>query len=199
MKDHPSEFKEEGEDETAINNIAVAAADPTEAQTSSAGGGSEKKDSTDTTAASAATGGMFGMAQDVRAGAVEFILEFFKDASPSTLILGVIVIVLLISNIWTFASSSSRGRDPQHLHRLRSERYATSPSRSVEQESDAIGQAIRTALSDLIQPRAIDHQGGTTPAEELKYIVSMLDQVESRLGRLRREVTAETSTKKAEL
>lgn len=139
LTDHTSEFKEEGDDAAAVEEIARAATPgPNHRKGAAAAGeatGSNKEDAGSDGAGAkrgTSTGGQagmlesitapildaFGMASDVLGGALEMV-GFQGGVSAKTLGFGLAIFVLLVSNIYTWrrstASKASWSDGIQHL------------------------------------------------------------------------------------
>lgn len=206
IKEHASEFREDGEDPDA----AVAAI--TEHADSE---GADEKAATASKDPSSAEGEKTGLANfidqlqpvvDIASGAFGSLTEL----SPNVLILGAVVVLLIISNLWALSSGS--GRDPLDPHRLR-----TSPTRSAQtrgssashhhlpsmhevgSSAEAVAGAVRDVLRDYFEPHGLGRipdaestspklsfEGETQdPAVEIRSLLGLLDDVEARVSRLR--------------
>ena len=179
MKKHPGEFKEEGDDEVAVEEIDVAADKAeTNATTEQA-----KEPESQTTTSTAPPSGVLEMVSDMSSRSFFFVLDQVKEASPSHLALGAVVVLLLFSNIWAWRSNASPGRVPNNAQRLRAERYRTGRS----DDPDAVAQALRGVLQDLLQPGDTAPKAAQfkTPAQELEHMLSTLNYMEQRIGKLR--------------
>lgn len=142
LTDHTSEFKEEGDDAAAVDEIARAATPgpnsrkgaAAAADASGGGGKSEKAGSggAATSASQDGQGGMldritgpimdaFGMVGDLLGGALEAV-GIEGGASFKTLAFGFVIFALLLSNIYTWrrssASRASSAHNVQHLDRM---------------------------------------------------------------------------------
>ncbi len=178
IKDHPSEFREEGEEDEPLETTAAA----TEKAASEKGTDSDAKDKKPEDAAPAGPTGVLDQAKDMVGNAVGMVMDTVQEASLTTLALGGIVLLLLISNIWTLSSSSSRGRDPNNLHRLR--------GAGKNDDPEAVGRAVRDALRDLLQPSNKDGQRVKfgSPQEELQQMSVTMDNLEQRIQMIRKEI-----------
>lgn len=145
LTDHTSEFKEEGDDAAAVEEIARAAtpgpnsrkgaAAAGERSASGSGGEGAGPGSSGSSGAGGANAGGnggivdqitgtimdgFGMVGDLVGGALEMV--GLQDVSLKTIAFGAIIFVLLLSNVYTWrksaASVSSSHRMVQHLDRM---------------------------------------------------------------------------------
>lgn len=182
MKKHPGEFKEEGDEEVTAEDID-AAADKTETDTTSE---QPKEPEGQTTTTTAPSGGLLNTVSDM----FSFVMDQVKEASPSHLALGAVVVLLLFSNIWAWSSNASRGRLPSNAQRLRAERYRSGRS----DDPDAVAQALRGVLQDLLQPGEPAPKAAQfkTTAQELEHMLSTLDYMEQRIAKLRGTVAEAT-------
>lgn len=177
MKKHPSEFKEEGDEDVAVEDLNPptdkAETDTTTEQAKEANG--------QTATTTAPPSGMLETISDMASSSFFFVLDQLKEASPSHLALGAVVVLLLFSNIWAW--SGSRGRVPNNAQRLRAERYRSGRS----DDPDAVAQALRGVLQDLLQPGEAVPKAAQfkTPAQELEHMLATLDYMEQRIGKLR--------------
>ncbi|CDS00964.1 hypothetical protein [Sporisorium scitamineum] len=134
LTEHTSEFKEEGDDAAAVDEIARAATPGPNSRKGAAaagdasGGKSEKTISGVAGAAGGAShgeGGMldriagpimdaFGMVGDLLGGALEMV-GIEGGASFKTLAFGFIIFVLLLSNIYTWRRSSAPSESSAHM------------------------------------------------------------------------------------
>jgi hypothetical protein len=231
IKNHASEFREEGEDDEdtvahvdeksgSTGNAVTSATSPSDNSTSAAGdtsvegaGGAsarEQKTLTD-------------RLMDVVQPLVDIVTGSLGELSPTVLILGAVVFLLVVSNLWALTSSTAR--DPLDPHRLRSRtkpQHAISSSSRSKQAYDssasaeAVAHAVRDALRDFFEPdsheksRLFDQARilSTTDvdlketARELDNLTGLLDQIETRIATLRqhiRQAHADVSTTKEEL
>ncbi|CAD6893106.1 unnamed protein product [Tilletia controversa] len=119
LKEHASEFKEEGDEAVVEDGTGADAGSPVDgaqgdsgekegnsgadSKTGDAGGSGGAGGSSGEGGASAA-GGMFSTYLDMVTGAVSdglgMLMDAVSGASPSMLILGTVVVVLLLSNMW---------------------------------------------------------------------------------------------------
>ncbi|PWN49374.1 hypothetical protein IE53DRAFT_332164 [Violaceomyces palustris] len=128
LQEHTSEFKEEGDDEAAVEEIARAAtpafgvgkgkgasdvgAKPEgEAGDQASQHGSKRENKSGLGSALIETLGPAGeMMMDLGGGAIELVSDFVSGASLSMLALSGVVLLLIASNIWTWRAASSSYR-----------------------------------------------------------------------------------------
>lgn len=207
MKEHSSEFREEGDDEGAkdvIEDQAETGIDSTEAKDKGADGSAATSESEakegmakylDIASETAST--VFGFVSDI-AGS---ITDMAGSASPSVLILGGVVFLLVISNLWAYKSAG--GRDPHDPHILRKTSSRGSSSRkNIQQESETaqyVAIAVREVLQDYFDPssKGVMAAGRVSgqdqsprmayddPIEEMQSLLTLLDDVEGRVAKLR--------------
>ncbi|SNX84843.1 related to YSP2 - protein involved in programmed cell death [Melanopsichium pennsylvanicum] len=123
LTDHTSEFKEEGDDAAAVEEIARAATPGPNSKKGAAAAGEANAANTDKSVNASASGGAsssgasgdggivdkikdgFGMVGDLVGGALEMI--GVEQVSLQTLIFGFVILVLLLSNLYTLRRGSS--------------------------------------------------------------------------------------------
>ncbi|BGP14608.1 hypothetical protein JCM10213_002224 [Rhodosporidiobolus nylandii] len=202
---HRNEFVEEGHDpdgaslDTADDDEALAS------PTSSAGGEPA------VAAAPPARTGALAPVWDL----LEPLFEQLAHQSPKTLLLGSVVAILVLSNIWTLRSSSSTSSHPaERAARARGEFYPSSPPASAHLGVDGghqqhdhrtphdVASAVRDVLQDYFAAAGHKHHAASSPspspssavapallpAQEVKDLEAMLDRIEERVGRLREEL-----------
>lgn len=227
VKDHASEFREEGDDGEAAEVTADGA---------EAGSAVEEKENgtreEETAAASSLDGlmGNLGVLKDVASGAFDMLSNIagglgdaLGGASPSMLILGFVVILLVISNLWAFSSPGTT-RDPLDPHRLREPASNRSPSSHQHDNlgagPEAVAGAIREVLKEYFEPQHAHTSGSRVvenaqrqsprspvapikpsedPVAEAKALVTILDDVEQRLAVLRQQIGQLSAAAKEEL
>jgi len=212
IKEHASEFREEGDEEDADEAIAGNA---------EAGIDSEKAKEGEADASSSPDGdAKEGLAKylDIAGDIASTIFDTLSDvvgtvadmaggASPSVLILGFVVFLLVVSNLWALTSSSSR--DPLDPHRLRTTRKSSKAAKSTyrdHQEADqahVVAIAVREVLRDYFEPasggplaaaRVGSYDGQSPklasqdPLQEIQTLVGLLDEVEGRVAQLREQL-----------
>lgn len=225
IKEHVSEFREEGEDpEAAVAAIAEhaenAGAAGDEQATKSADGAAEGE--------TGSGGPLAAYLEPLRP-----VLDILSDAvgglaelSPSVLILGGVVFLLVISNLWALSSRSGE-RDPLDPHRLRSstvskanKHHRTLHAPDVAHSAEAVAVAVRDVLSEYFD-HSRHHQGsvfggkvpprGSTtpklgldgvaiedPHQELESLLGLLSDVEKRVSQLKTHINEiqQTNVKK---
>lgn len=212
IKEHVSEFREEGDEEAADQAISGQAETGIEA--------TEAKEGDGAAASQANTGEKEGMAKyldmasstgsaifDALSSLVDILTDMTGGASPSVLILGFVVLLLVASNLWALTSSSSR--DPLDPHRLRSNGSGRSSRPLTKQtgyddhggSAQAVAVAVREVLRDYFEPTSqaqlmaasrADTQtprlSSDDPMQEIHTLLSLLDDVEGRVARLREQI-----------
>ncbi|CEH18790.1 Uncharacterized conserved protein, contains GRAM domain [Ceraceosorus bombacis] len=206
LKEHASEFREEGDDEAADEmREAVASTpagetsvDPTSKESSKALA-SEASNTSEAGGIMGILSTICGTIADLTGGAIEMV----GDLSPSMLILGALVLVLLLTNIWALtASGGASKRDPSDPHKLVKSRKSNSASSSLAADTanaEAIALAVRGVLQEYLspvqQPRYTgqekvlpsdpqkSEQGLTK--DDVQTLASLLDDVEKRLADLK--------------
>lgn len=219
IKEHASEFREEGDDQTAIEE----GTGDTTVDTDDGAVQAKEKDAGDSEKGS--TESKDGMAKfiDMASNAGTICFETISDAigmisdltgglSPSVLILGLVVFLLVISNLWAMRSPS--GRDPLDPHRLRASSSHRGTSRShyrnqAETETaHAVAIAVREVLQDYFEPshkgimaasrvadgsRASLNVRSDDPLQELQDLLGLLDTVEQRVTNLREQLKSSSA------
>lgn len=175
IKEHASEFREEGEDPEAVR-VAIEE-DDSQAKAS-------QKDAT--AAPIEAKEGLakyIGMAQEAGTtvvetitGAFEMVSDLLGGVSPKMLVLGFIVILLILSNLLSLRSTSAR--DPTDPHRLRSAHNGSKGAGSTLQSAghyghdaalhaatsaEAVAHAVRDVLHDYFEPHSAHTPSGRVP------------------------------------
>ncbi|MCO5565407.1 hypothetical protein L7F22_019080 [Adiantum nelumboides] len=169
IKEHVSEFREEGEDpEVAVAAIAE------HAENSSAIGDEQNAKGTDgTTDGEKSNSGPLAAYLEPLRPILDILSDGFgslTELSPSVLILGGVVFLLVISNFWAL-SSRSVGRDPLDPHRLRSSTTTSSRTNNKHQQhsfhapdvahsAEAVAVAVRDVLSEYFD-HSRHHRGGS--------------------------------------
>lgn len=221
IKEHAEEFKEEGDDDA---DAVQAAADDGAADEKQ--GDANGAQSNDKSADAAPEGlmGHLGMLKDVASGAFDMVSNLvgglgdaLGGASPSMLILGFVVILLLISNLWAFSKSGST-RDPLDPHRLKersSHRASASSPQHHDQGAEAVAGAIREVLKEYFEPHQAPAMGSRVvgdahkqspksvvgpimpsedPVAEAQALATILEDVEQRLAVLKQQIGELQST-----
>lgn len=151
IKEHIEDFKEPGDEDLdeeavkkAVDGTAPAGEDgKTEGAKSEAAAGSSSSDA-----------GILGQIMDVASTVGETLgdlLGGLGELSPSMLILGGVVVLLVLSNIWAFSSfGAGRGqsRDPRDPHRL----VVNKRSGGGAGEPEVIAHAVKEVLRDYLEP-----------------------------------------------
>jgi hypothetical protein len=197
MKEHSSEFREEGDDEdasAAIESQADAGDGSNEANDKEA----DKSVSASDSEAKEGFAKYLDIASETASGAFGFVSDTLGGASPSVLILGAVVFLLVISNLWAFKSPS--GRDPLDPHTLRKTSSKFKDKLHHEAETaQHVAIAVRQVLQDYFDPSregimAAGRVSGKSqtpriayddPIEEMQSILALLDDVEGRVAKLR--------------
>jgi len=132
---------------------------------------------------------------------LEPILDLVSEQSPKTLIIGIVLFVLVVSNLWTL--SSGRGKEvslhPSERGKSRSSNSGSSSRRSETdtRTPDEVASAVRDVLQDYFkqqikpdEPKALPLPNDSLPSEsrwqdEAVEIGKVLDQLEERIRGLR--------------
>lgn len=140
------------------------------------------------------------MASEMATDGVGMLSESLSGASPSSLIVGAIIALLVISNLWTLSSgtSSSRETSGYNSNSVRNQRNNLMNNRNDGNGSpELVALAIRDVLKEFLDPVKRDGQSPLTPisgdsqvglldpVQEAKELMKLLDDAESRIGRLR--------------
>lgn len=207
LKEHASEFKEEGDDPAAVEEIAAAAGETSQDDSkkeseSKAGTSSDSNDQPE---------GILGqvlsiakMAGGLVTDGVGMLSETLSGASPSALIVGAIIALLVISNLWTlsYGNSSSPSRDLNYSNSnsARNQRNNLIKAKSDPYHQDgnspeSIALAVRDVLKEFLDPvKNSNHQPVSSsivqdqlldPVAEARELLKLLDNAESRISRLR--------------
>lgn len=182
LKDHATEFKEEGDDEEAVSAAASEAALSSPSAPEKSGAPTDSDDALER-AAEKEREGIFkyldmlntavGTLADMGGAAFGTLQDLVGGASPGMLVLALVIASLVISNIWTL--TSNRGaRDPEDVHRLRRSAGASGSGSVVGGAAangyaqatypgayggaapgspEAIALAVRDVLRDYLEPR----------------------------------------------
>lgn len=205
IQEHPDQFKEEGDEEDEEDEQDAKAVADTGAGTGSTTA-EEKKNSSDSTGANpterkSESGGVLDQVMDIAStigSTLGDVIGSLSELSPSMLILGSVVVLLVLTNIWALSSSGAgRGhqRDPLDPHRLvksqsQSKSKTQTPAHAVE-----VANAVRDVLKDYLEPRSgatatgtrISSGGVTSIQDEMDHVKILMDEVEERMKRLRDE------------
>ncbi|GAA6038906.1 hypothetical protein JCM8097_000567 [Rhodosporidiobolus ruineniae] len=215
---HRNEFVEEGHDVDSSSLAPSSSEDDDHAPTSPISAPSAAE-----TASKPAPSGPLAPLQSL----LEPLLDSLLQQSPKTLLLGAIVAILVLSNLWTLRSSS-RDRDASYAQhpleratRARGETYApglghappSSPPGMHGHQSHPheVASAVRDVLHDYFAaahghapakaaPVAPAEEAGSAylgGREDLDELERMLDRVEERVRRLREEVGEARAAEKA--
>lgn len=212
MKEHPDKFREEGEDDDveADEKEALAATGEAAAGEKGAGAGGDAKEgaagagaASDAAASAAAKsdGGLLAQTMDIAqtvGSTLGDVIGGLSELSPSMLILGGVVALLVFSNIWALSSSGAgRGhqRDPTDPHRLIRPSGSSSTTKSSAQAVE-IAHAVRDVLRDYLEPLASGgqnalhgrhhrHHYSGSLQDEVAHVRQLMDEVEERMSRLR--------------
>ncbi|UZJ57136.1 hypothetical protein CBS101457_006456 [Exobasidium rhododendri] len=217
IKEHISEFREEGDDETSDEAIASGAEAGDDNESSKEG--AREPSSTEDGEAKAGfarvveiAGDVAGTVFDTVSNGVGTLSDMAGGVSPSVLILGFVVVLLLVSNLW--ASRSPSSRDPQDPHRLRHSPKSASKSSYRDhyepEQAQVVANAVRDVLRDYFEPgkggplasaRIADNQSPRLtpqdPQQETQTLIGLLDEIEGRVALLRdqlRQVSQEQAT-----
>ncbi|KAK7695211.1 hypothetical protein QCA50_002401 [Cerrena zonata] len=128
--------------------------------------------------------GAFGVAKQSTEGAIELLRDAWDQSSMNT-ILYFVIVILVISNIWTLAMMGQREEVGRRKELKRTE------------EREKWVQGIVTALWDELSlkkvpiagvPSAVNPNGATDWREEVAELTAALDIVEARIDRLRQSI-----------
>lgn len=218
IKEHASEFREEGDDENSKSVIEDQAESGIESQES------KEKEAGSSNSSSHSDGeAKQGLAQfmDILSNVGGSIFDTLSDVfgmisdmaggtSPSVLILGFVVFLLVVSNLWALGWSSSRDPYDPHVLRkgghsssLRGKTHSTSKFNQETEAAQHVAIAVREVLQDYFHhsgkdvlasgqipsgksatPRIVTDD----PMQELQSLLSVLDDVEDRVANLRNQL-----------
>lgn len=206
IKEHASEFREEGDDAeaevAAIEDLVDKGS--VEGSTQDLRSASQSAESKDGFAKLLRTFQNAGSgALDLVSGAFGTLNDMLGGISINVIILGSVVVLLILSNLWAYSSGASR--DPLDPHRLRA---ASSPKgwRSASHHdtthtassAEGVAFAVRDALREYFEPHVLHHirQGNPDslpgslsqnkdPSSEIKALLGVLDDMEKRTKALR--------------
>ncbi|SPO40631.1 related to YSP2 - protein involved in programmed cell death [Pseudozyma flocculosa] len=255
LTEHTSEFKEEGDDAKAVEEIARAATPAVGVGSkqragdggrggdeskggghSGSGGGGASSSAAGGSGGSGGAGGLLdtltstasdaaSMLFDLVSSAVEGVSSLFTggaDGGPNVkmLVLSSIVALLVLSNLWTWRSSSSAAPSRSSLPAGYvfadgyyappvPRYYAGGPGPSMAHgggggaAGEEVARAVREVLKDFLQPNVAAQQsevkavdGGSSAPLDHEAIRKLLDEAEERVQRLKREVEALEGWKK---
>ncbi|GAA5855517.1 hypothetical protein JCM8547_007868 [Rhodosporidiobolus lusitaniae] len=138
------------------------------------------------------------------------LLETLTQQSPKTLLLGLVVVLLVLSNLWTLRSGSSSSSSPSQHPLDRVARARANPASALQDGAGGtaphdVASAVRDVLHDYFA--AAGHGGAVgvkpvqekkedrakvekvrSPREEVEKLEKLLDGVEERVRRLREEL-----------
>ena len=197
---HRNEFIEEGhsedaEDEDASSRAANGTVDDEDGDDSGSLAGSTSKDDRNRTWATPLL------------ESLEPIVEVISEQSLKTLAFGFVLLVLVLSNLWTL--TSGRGKEaslsPSERGRLRNTNGGgTSPRGELDTRTpDEVASAVRDVLQDYFKQQVKIDPPALPPAtetitgsnrdsrawkEEVAEVGKVLDQMEERIRRLRRSL-----------
>ncbi|KAK0549187.1 hypothetical protein OC845_003230 [Tilletia horrida] len=232
LKEHASEFKEEGdeviEDEASIDTqdkeggaADSAGADSAASTSNKAKGGDANTESSAANTSSTSITGLVSSFADTVTNAVSSGLGMVTDAvsgaSPSMLILGSVVIVLLLSNLWALtireppAGYRSVPRSPYGYGGSGGAGAGSQVGGGGGPDSDALAAALRDVLREHFGPagapgsaatgtpksgKAASGVGGKSQGvsgsgdrvDEIKQLMSMISDAESKIAKLKGEL-----------
>jgi hypothetical protein len=185
---HRSEFLEEGQDVDSQSSAETASLEDEGRE------GADGGTTTASTTLSEAADGKGGVASVLRAF-VDSARELFGGLSPTSAGLAFVVLVLVLSNLWTLASRPTTSSRSPLGH----------PSRpGSDRTPDQVAVAVRDVLRDYFADAA-GHSGGARtgdwarkeveakvevdPRREAEEIAAVLDDLEARILRLRGALT----------
>ncbi|PWN32287.1 uncharacterized protein FA14DRAFT_162454 [Meira miltonrushii] len=215
IKEHTSEFREEGEDPEA----AVAAIDEHAENAGGAGDEQATKSADGAAEGEKSSGGPLAAYLEPWRPVLDILSDAFgglAELSPSVLILGGVVFLLVISNLWALSSRTGE-RDPLDPHRLRSsttskanKHQQTLHAPDVANSAEAVAVAVRDVLSEYFDHSRhqqgsvfggrVPPRGSTTPKlgldgvaiedphQELESLLGLLNDVEKRVSQLRTHI-----------